>query len=757
MNEVRIFDDRRTTVAIYSSVITASLGIIYFVSRTGFERHDPVTIFQCAGLSFFVQMLPLLADLSIFARFRSGDKSATLNAAISFIALLLLVVAGFVRLNLDINLLHVFAWCGVLLWGSAFIVWFSRSKKKDNILLMGTAVLTSLALAGFYWGQILSMYSPLFPEALSGGYNLFQDGFISASISAMIQTYGIPSTGLDGLIYCAHHWGTYWFFAGIAGLLDLDMVTFIQMGFPIVFIPFFLARFLTFVVDLRDVISDSSTNWNLRSDLLFWTLFTAAGIGFFPKEVFEGTLANPFFSGVISLTNTFGLTLFFILLSLCLKLVPAFCSEWKVLSFSDRAFICFLPICLVFIGFVKISVLYCLMVIYGYLWLRLRLWRNNCWLFSFPAAVLALFAATLLTTNPGSGSGNIAPLALFVSLVPLSWKPFFFIFHYFWSWVFALCWVYFHRIGTLRELVDSFSDKRTLDLEIVVAVSVLGSVPGMLFGIPGASGSYFTSFQVYVSLSLLLANLGRFGSASNLIQRFRDRAILTGGGTRLKDLGSLFLICCFLISLFANFSLAVWSLVSSNLAVRCSLKTSEGRDLKCDGLDERLGSIIRQNLKRLEITSLVRQVRAELRPVLIVTQNDVEKRSGFKIVQVLRQIGRLPLAEKRQTALWIPKTNRVYWDILPRCEAVPFVAPAITGMAAIDNLPDVNCPYAITPAINHYGVYRRGALAVGEQQMDENNACNAARGKGFLGLIVVDADAEGRIGLKKIDLGKVAR
>jgi hypothetical protein len=49
----------------------------------------------------------------------------------------------------------------------------------------------------------------------------------------------------------------------------------------------------------------------------------------------------------------------------------------------------------------------------------------------------------------------------------------------------------------------------------------------------------------------------------------------------------------------------------------------------------------------------------------------------------------MPPAEKRRSLLWIPRSNRAFWDLLATVHSPqdgPLVAPALSGMAVIDGL-----------------------------------------------------------------------
>jgi hypothetical protein len=61
------------------------------------------------------------------------------------------------------------------------------------------------------------------------------------------------------------------------------------------------------------------------------------------------------------------------------------------------------------------------------------------------------------------------------------------------------------------------------------------------------------------------------------------------------------------------------------------------------------------------------------------------------VIALLRGLDRLPLEEKRRSLLYIPKTNRQFWDLLHTAYSPkdsPLVAPALSGIAMLDGLYD---------------------------------------------------------------------
>jgi len=118
-------------------------------------------------------------------------------------------------------------------------------------------------------------------------------------------------------------------------------------------------------------------------------------------------------------------------------------------------------------------------------------------------------------------------------------------------------------------------------------------------------------------------------------------------------------------------------------------------------------------------------------------------------IEKLVKLYDLPTAEKRVTLLYIPKTNRVYWDLFgadPRDRgrppwATPFVAPALSGLALLDGLPD---PQDLPPGGEYgYGVYARAKETGRPSDQHKEELGRRAAEMGFRRILVLDAGPGG--------------
>ncbi len=115
-----------------------------------------------------------------------------------------------------------------------------------------------------------------------------------------------------------------------------------------------------------------------------------------------------------------------------------------------------------------------------------------------------------------------------------------------------------------------------------------------------------------------------------------------------------------------------------------------------------------------------------------------------RLVQLLADLDKRSLREKRETAIYIPKSNRVFWTLGQVAFATPFVPPALTGIAMIGGLPDnIAQDYWEEYHIGHgYRFYSRPASGVpAARALDE--ALHRAFSLGFQRVVIIDQLPDG--------------
>lgn len=134
--------------------------------------------------------------------------------------------------------------------------------------------------------------------------------------------------------------------------------------------------------------------------------------------------------------------------------------------------------------------------------------------------------------------------------------------------------------------------------------------------------------------------------------------------------------------------------------------------------------------------------------ILTRTAQDVERRiaSDKNVIALLSSLDEMPLSEKRRSLLFIPKSNKQYWDLVhgPRWPLDSLlVAPALSGIALIDGLVTLE---KMGEQFYGYPKYPQVDPARRQPPLDEYLPVLRRRcaDMGFTQLIVIDNDKDGR-------------
>lgn len=117
--------------------------------------------------------------------------------------------------------------------------------------------------------------------------------------------------------------------------------------------------------------------------------------------------------------------------------------------------------------------------------------------------------------------------------------------------------------------------------------------------------------------------------------------------------------------------------------------------------------------------------------------------SRQELLDALYELSQLPIAEKRESLLFIPARNNLYWRWPDQiCQASSFIAPAITGIALVDGLPRSDCE-----AVNYgFAAYEiRSNRERNQLRTNPDALCQVVRAEGFSRVIVIDSDSNQRV------------
>jgi len=708
----RPIDASYALAAFFASLMALVIAAIGWFARLGFPDNSPLRWAYFVGLSWFLVHFSY-AGRKLFRTPRDPLAAPWWqgHAPLTLAGLAVVVACGTEQTAVTRVAVTILAILGLAALVLRSVEYATDLRSLRAVWLALFALLLGLYAAGSIWGG--GFENPLFVENLCNGYAHI-DTLFHATLANMLRTYGVCSTGLDGLPHVLYHFGSHWAFARLSNLLDLPVIDFYNLAYPVIFAPFVTFCLLIFAVSIAEIWrgpgrpqEDSITGVDRSAKsrkaaapqptavpfdagfrepgLLFWFVAAAGVIGVLPLGSGIEPLAR---AAPIFVSESYGLAIAVALLGIAavsalsrdIATAPEMGSVDVLLGFL---FLCALP---AVVGLLKISVMLLLSAAAVWFFVRLRLYRDKVTTPAFVIGLAVLYCGFLFTYNPEYGQlAGLAPFTALKALVGFTWWSYYWLFCYAWTLVFVVLRLREEQAKTLAEVWAAFRERRLLDVEFVLIIAVLGSVPEILLR-DYSSTHYFAEDQQWLALGLILAVVlrplrvgGRVPVASpadavtahpRVLEEKTGRAGWIERITMPKILASL-------LGLFVAGTLVLNTDALLN-NVAAVVKGSLGLAPTATGpLDAAWTGNFHE----------ARQI-ADGRAALI----EEHLRSDKNIVSLLRDLDRLPLAEKRRTLLYIPKSNKQFWDLLQHAPYTPkdgpFVAPALSGIAMLDGLYD---------------------------------------------------------------------
>jgi hypothetical protein len=459
------------------SIIAFVLSAGYIILRQGFEI-NLADVTHVLGLSLFLVCVPE-GVYSLLKNTYFAKKNFFFSLPIIALAIFCLVlISGITASFLKFDFARIFSFLGFLAFLEQFCELIAKQRKHILPLFILTLlfVLFAVWLMAVIWGS--GFQNPLFIENIIAG-STYQDSLFHASIIQMIRTYGTPSTGLNGIPYLPYHWGSHWVFAQFSNLLKINPLVFIQLAYPIIFLPLFFYYFLSGVCAYQKMM-------NLRFDFnfCFFLILIIATVGFWPMAYVGILELFIFFSESYLLAMMFSFLLFAIIF------ISIKNNYWKISPI-------FLILALFFfIGLLKITVFLLLFAAWIYLFVRLKLYLTKTYRLVFLATLLSALLIFILSSNKYHVVNfQIYFMHFLKTSVNSPWKPFFPILNYFWVFVYSFFKLRVLRIKTLTNLKNAYLSRKIIDIEILLILSFLGFLPGALISIPAGGAFYFADIN----------------------------------------------------------------------------------------------------------------------------------------------------------------------------------------------------------------------------------------------------------------------
>ena len=691
--------------ALFGSILSLAMSAVFCLSRAGFPTHY-------SGVARVLGLSLVILNVAPFG----GDRWFRNAPALVFSTLGIVGLVGWFFPTFSF-LGWLFATVGYLLFLFNLATWLSDNRRKPLFLLV--SLLVSLAaglyISGQFWGQ--GYAHPLFEERLTVNLGHIDAPF-NSSIANMVRTYGKPSTGLDGIPYVGYHFGSHWLAASLAPLCGESVFEFYNSAIGVLQIPLlYMSLILLAGTIRRQVYKSQSTDRWLPAGAFFWITIIVGLLGPFPKK--NDMLRLSLMEIYDSDSYTLGLAISFLIIALAIS----FYAEWRQKPERPQRFalLVVFPVLFAICGMTKISQAYLLVGMSFYSCLRLGLLKRLIgWLHLAVSSVLFL-AVLKVASSPGPT--KFAPFN-FDRIHP-EWIPFFFLLYFVWVWIFVFLQT--RQLGwkTLADVRRSFLNTTAFPIEILLFCSFIGMIPYLTLDFGMGSWNYFTQYQTFLGIALVAGFLPSWPAQKAIL--LTERSTFWSLPVRYALVFLLGGVGLFHIGMTTVSS--AYNLLKENISIRAAVAGHSPDEW-------------RQYLRPLLTTScgtMTEQARARL-----------------KVLHSLETLWSVPLAEKRVSAIYIPKINRAYWGDFRQGgssgAATPFLAPALTGMAMVNGLPE----YDDIPEVRRLGYgYASYILPTTPGPiMPENLSATAQRARelGFHTLIVMEGGPNGCCAIRKLDL-----
>ena len=666
-----------------ASVISVLMFLSVVIFRSGYPT--PVgALAKIAGLSL------LLVNVGTFAR-----KSAWFlcGPMITLYVLLAIVALGWSGLGDNKFAAAIAAAAGMAaaLWNLILVL--RRLGLWRSVALLALGISIGLYMEGMYWGAETE-HNIFYPEGVVTGQDR-TDVLFETAIVEMISTYRVASTGLEGVLPLKYHTGSFWIGEAFRRLCGFQAIEFTAFGYGILLVPFYVGAFLGCAEILARVLQKDAK----ALPFMFWIVCLVALIGLvpFPENLVR---ANFNIMTISSDSSLLGLALVLLFIGVAVHFCDSLrATDYELSAGQSISAALFLPVVLALIGFVKISDIYLCLALLAYLYWRIR--RIRSWPFTTGLAASFLILGLMLREELGAGRTVISPLRF--DRVHPEWIPYFFVIHFAWAWLFLLVWKWRYRTQTIAQFADAARAGLTIPLELVFVSVVAGLVPYLLLYLNNPSWVYFTAFHALLA-GLFVAALQSPLSGSVLWRQFRD------GTLPLSTLIAMLFVLVVLGNVGASTLGSTYRLLKGTGEIRAVLDGKPASQWR----------------------SGIRQIRAGRTPL------DQKFATPRRVIACLEGIGGQPRDQRKASALYIPKTNRAYWDMRQSdFAATPFIAPSFAGVAMVSGLPEYD---DVQYAAIGWG-YPQYQMPSGPEVPTENlaQAVEKAKADGFQKLLVFRA------------------
>jgi len=657
---------RTIDISLICSVFSLNSALVYLLLRFGYPT-EYFPVIKVVGLSLVVFILPVFIKLRFTNK--SGSKWYFNYSFILFSVLFLITLLGLLNRLICFNSLGLSSLPGYILFGWLIVEVF-RTTKGLRIVL--TTILTIFFSAFIIFIIFTYHIKPLFFEDLfSWSYLWKVDTLYHIANSQMFNTYGIFSTGLDGISYIPYHYGSNVLYCGLANFLNISLIdTYILLP-AIITAPLFICTFFHLILFVRKF-------FGISNDInkLFILVLLTSFIGFFMNTRFQSMGDFPDYasmflgSPILFISDSYTVSLVF--MSILFILILNYCQDSKTrkINVFEKSFFYYLvlPILFICLGFSKISTLYVVFLIISFLIIRLRLYKDVIVFRAFLIIAGSFIILFFIMRDSKYGDGNISwmyhfkeakqNIVIFIAI------------QFVWFWILL---VSFLTSKSTQYNLSHIGEKKLL-VEVVFVMILSALVPAFFIKIRGGQLYYFTEIQSWYSVSIILAYLPLFNFDGLTI--FKKKVVIK----------------TFFITLICLWLAVIWFLnirIYRNEMIRANYSTRYNVLIGPKGLID--PGDFSKPFKLIYYDSLMLASIRQPFESEFYDSSRVEPAKAF--ITKLSNLNKLPLTVKKKSLIYINFEN-LGFDLPLRCYEIPFLAPALSGMASIKSGLNTDCSKA---------------------------------------------------------------
>jgi hypothetical protein len=352
--------------------------------------------------------------------------------------------------------------------------------------------------------------------------------------------------------------------------------------------------------------------------------------------------------------------------------------------------------------------------------------RNRNVILGLSLAFVAFFLVRYTVGTPGAETASVLPLAYLRRRVATDWRGYYPLVELQILLPAVAMRLWQEKCGNLGDFARGWRSGALLDVGFVVIAAAVGFVPGLILDIGGGSASGFTAVQHWIALAIILGVLLSAAQQPSASLPWSARACQLP----LWRVGAWFLVLSVGVTLLLNTLSCARTFVQTNLADRGIPPSSS--------VGARQRWSIKTALRHGDFRRAARLIREQ------TAKQQARTDAKAQTIDRLAGLYQLPIEEKRITLVYIPRTNRAFWDLLGPPDGLwltPFVAPALSGLALIDGLPDA----ADLPEDAGYGYLSYNWRNNDGRPLDRSRGAliRHAEGMGFKRILVLDKDSRG--------------